>query len=57
MKYQYCDKHYSDDGDSTCDVNDGPLPRKICCCCKAHDANVTTNVVIDDTDQHQIHVI
>lgn len=46
LKYQYCQEHYSSDGDSgnNVDVNDGPPPRKIFCCyCKVRDVNVASN--------------
>lgn len=49
LKYQYCVDHYNDDnGSSSCDVNDGPIPRKIFCCyCKVRDVNVVSDNKVD----------
>lgn len=48
LRYQYCQEHYSNDGeDGSCsnvDVNDGPPPRRLFCCyCKVRDVNVAAN--------------
>lgn len=43
LKYQYCQEHYTyGSNESSCDVIDGPPPRRLVCCyCQLRDVNVS----------------